>query len=654
MSTTILGDEKEVQTESGVIDNDSVVTLWKNRFKQADNFKRPIDARNLRMYKIYRAYRAWASNYAYGTNLMPPTGFEIIETVKPRLSSARINVVVMPTKPEDIDSPSLTKWDELIQYDLRVMAFDDLKIDWIDTQLKYGNGVVQLSWDSVKGDPYMELCDNWLMYGDPQAGKRLKGYRWMIKRSWKDKELIQKEEEDRGEDRIYTPEILSGLENQPVKDDPRRDRQSLATLKMGQIDDGTQRDNSSDGSRGEDKQEDSQYKAIEIWECYDFVKQEIVTIGNQEAVLRKDKSDYADINSNRNAGNLFVDLPNISLPWEYHAIPILEPVESTICEIADSRNQAMDNIVYNLDPIRLVKRGRGYKKEDFKSAPGALWFLQQKDDMTIERPPDMSKSWIEKDDILRREIQTSLALSEYTQGIPRSSQEPMGKVELLLMQTNIRFSGLVRQMENAFTDMVNILIELNQKFLTKDKSFRLLGDDFGFKEFTQQDKAVYIDAKVDIIPKKERSPEQESRDVAELYKLFITEDQPDPQNQTAVYKWEKKKAVLQKLILERLDLDEYEDELVDKPTMPTIGATPPPGQNQAGGPPTAATAAPGGAAMAAGGLAQPDITAMQQALPGKEQILPLEGAAVPGATTGMTQPSEGLMKKLANRIRGRK
>jgi hypothetical protein len=646
---TQLQDEKEITKK----DLETIVTLWTGRFKEAKEFREPYDRRNLRMYKIYRSIRDWMTNYAYDVNIMPPIGYEIIETIKPRLSAAKHKKRILPTKKTDIDNPSLTKWDNLIEYNFETMDFASEKASWIFAMLVYGNGTVQLSWDTEAKTPSIEVCDNWLLYIDPQAQEKLYGARWIIKRSWKEKELIQQEEQERGEDHIYDPIRLEKLDNQAIGDDPRRDRREVNAKKMSQINDATTRDNATDSSDDSGQREHSEYKAIELLECYDFVKQEIVTIGNRAEVLRKEPNPYGKINKSRRPGNLFIDLPCTPVPWEYYAMTILEPVETLIYEIADSRNQAMDNIIYNLDPITKIKRGKGYKKEGLKKGPGAMWFVDRADDIVTERPTDIGASWIDKDEILRRDIQTALALSEYTQGMPQSSQEPMGKVELLLMQTNIRFSQMVRQLENAMTEMVNIMIELNQHFLDEDKAYRIVGEDFAFDEFTSKDKEVLIDAKVDIIPKKEKSPEQESRDILETYRMFVIDDPPKEGNDEDMYFWEKKKAELQKLVLDRLGLEEYEDVLIREPKKPTADELnekqkPMPLEGDVGMPEGMPQniATPGAESIPPG--AMPPGVAQQ--LPQKEPIMPPEGGMTPQATTQMTEPNPGFLQGLLKKI----
>lgn len=644
---------------------DKLVSLWKTRFDRSENFRRPYIARNIRMYKLYRAYRD-ATNYAYGTRLMPPTGFEIIETVKPRLASAEITVNIYPTKMEDKDkTDNIAHWDDLIEYDLQVMEFDDKKILWINAMLTYGNGTAQLMWEGDEdGDPFLEIVDNFLLYPDPKATNRLKDSDWEIKQSFKSKAQIEKAEKARGdnplytvmeqdeEDGVYKPVSLikskkwkdieegKGLDS----DDPRRQRYEINTLKMGQISDGRavgQGDDAGPGSSTTDKNEGE--KLIEIWECWDHVEGKLQAVFNRTTLVRDEDNPYADVND----GRVFIDLCDISLNWEYYAMGHLEPVETTIHEIADSRNQAMDDIVFSLDPIRKVKKGAGYKDSDFKHSPGAIWYVQKADDVVIERAAEVSRVWIEKDNILRREIESSLAMSEYVRGVPKSGQEPMGKVELLLMQTNIRFSLLVRQMEIAYTDLVNGLIQLNKKMLGEKKSMRILGKNFRFAEFTAADKEVEVDAKVDIVPKKEKSAEQESKEVLEMYKLFVVDDKPEGDQPVEVLAWKKKKNLLQRLIVEKLGYEEYADILAPKEAVKSEAKP----EVKVEEPEIPAVMPPSGPAE---GLADnPVPLQLKQAVPEPADMLPLE-SAIPGADTPQTAPSKNLLARLMRRLQGKR
>jgi hypothetical protein len=624
-------DEKDSEDEQ-----QKIVSLWTSRFTRAENFRKPYVEKWLRMYKLYRAYRDQI-NYAYQTSVMPPIGFEVIETIKPRLASSSIKIHIYPTKREDLNNPAIKAWDGLVEYDMQVMEFDDKKILWINAMLLYGNGTGQLTWDGK--NPYLEIVDNWLLYVDPQAQNRLKNSRWEIKQSFKDKAVLKDEEDKRGtEEKLYS--LITNWEDldgkAPTGDDPRRQRYEINTKKMGQIDDGRQKKSDigpSSGSSTPDKDTGGE-RQIEIWECWDHITGKLQTIFNREKLARNDENPYMKINK----GRVFYDLPDISLNWEYYAMAHLEPVETTIHELADSRNQAMDDITYMLDPIRKVKKGKGYKAEDIKHSPGAIWYLENTNDVTIERPAEVSRMWVEKDTVLRREVQTSLALSEYTQGIPKSSQEPSSKVELLLMQSNIRFSILVRQMEITYTELTNAIIQMNQEFLDEDLAYRILGKKFRFGEFKQSDKEVIVDAWVDVEPKKEKSPEQESTEVMNMYKMFVVDDKPDVQNPEEVKAWKRKKQTLQRLIVEKLGYGEYEDELVPdipepKPAEQEVNQN---GQSQK---------APSGPAEGIADNPVPEL--LKREVPSPEDLLPPEADIVePPAATPETAPRQGFLQRL--------
>lgn len=535
-------------------DRKKIVEKWKKRFKKAKDFRKPYQDKWLRMFYLYRAYRE-KTNYAYQTKLMPPIAFEVVETVKPRLASAKLNVRILPRNKNDVKSKSLDAWDDLIKYDFDTINFPDRKIDWINSSLMFGNGIASLTWNPQNGDeeddgdPFLGIQDLWLFYPDPEATSLQDDSKYEIIQLYKTKKELEKEEKVRGDNKIY--QNLDKVDDKKITDDPRKERYEINTKKMGQI--VTSADASTDtGDKTEEKHEESKIELLQIW---DHEEDMLLVIASQEELIRYEKNPYMNVNG----GRIFIDLPDHSVLWELWAIGHIEPVETTIHEVADSRNQAMDDIVFTLDPVRKVRKDAHITADDIVYEPGAIWELKRSDDVVVERPPEISKQWIEKDEVLRREIQTSLAVSEYAMGLPKGTQEPMGKVQLLLMQTNIRFSLLLRQFEIATTQLVNNLIEMNQEFLTKDKSYRLVGEEIDFKEFKQADKKVKVDALVDIEPKVDKSPRQRGEEILDLYKIFVAEDKPDPENEKEVERWKIRKRTFQKMILEEFDKEQYED-----------------------------------------------------------------------------------------------
>ena len=306
-----------------------------------------------------------------------------------------------------------------------------------------------------------------------------------------------------------------------------------------------------------------QEKQLELWECWDYEEDQLIVIANGEVVIRDDENPYLDVNN----GHIFVDLPDMSLLWEFWATGHVEPVESTIMEIADLRNQRMDDVILMLDPVVKIRKDTGITKNDIIFSPGAVWELRKMDDVVIERPPDISLMGVNEDRLLRDEISRTLALGEYLQGLPQSSSEPLGKVAMLLGQSNLRLSMNAQNISNALTTVANILIQLNREFIGEDKLYRIVGNIVDFKEFKSEDKKIQVDAIVEVEPVIPPDKQARLNQILLLYDKLIAQDKPDQNNPADVKHWLIRKRALQKMILEELDLDQYVDILLGPELM---------------------------------------------------------------------------------------
>ncbi len=554
-----------------------LLTKWKARFKRAKEFREPYQAKWLRMYRLYRAYQH-KQNYAYNTRLMPPIAFEIVKTVVSRLATAKRKTRVIPRDKTDIESTALGSWSDLVNYDFDIIELAKKLPNWIESSVLYGNGIVKLAWKMVNrkrsdgtvktiyDDPTMILCDLWDFLPAPETEDLQDGCPWLIHRIVKAKEKISKEEENRGDNKIY--KNLDFCEPKIVED-WKKERYEINTKKMSQIDGDIKKTET-----GEQKVlpvKNDQEKQLELWECWDYEEDQLVVIANGEVVIRDDENPYLDINN----GHIFVDLPDMSLLWEFWATGHVEPVESTIMEIADLRNQRMDDVILMLDPVVKIRKDTGITKNDIIFSPGAVWELRKMDDVVIERPPDISLMGVNEDRLLRDEISRTLALGEYLQGLPQSSSEPLGKVAMLLGQSNLRLSMNAQNISNALTTVANILIQLNREFIGEDKLYRIVGNIVDFKEFKSEDKKVQVDAIVEVEPVIPPDKQARLNQILLLYDKLIAQDKPDPNNPADVKHWLIRKRALQKMILEELDLDQYVDillgpELVQKQEETTI------------------------------------------------------------------------------------
>ncbi|QLG69727.1 MAG: hypothetical protein CH104c_0496 [Candidatus Woesebacteria bacterium] len=536
-----------------------LIEKWQKRFKRAKEFREPYQAKWLRLYQLYRAYQHKV-NYAYNTRLMPPIAFEIVKTVVSRLASAKRKTRILPREKTDLNSPALDSWDNLVNYDFDIIDLAKKLPSWIEASTLYGNGIVKLAWKvltttdndgkvtTIFDDPSMSLCDLWDILPAPETTDLQEDCPWLIHRIVKPKARIEKEEKARGENRIY--KNLEYVEDKIVED-WKKERYEINAKKMAQMGGGEKENASGESKILPEKSEGE--KQVEIWECWDWEDDKLVVIMNQEVLTRDDENPYLAING----GRIFVDLPDMPLLWEFWATGHIEPVETTILEIADLRNQRMDDIVLMLDPVVKIRKESGITKNDIVFAPGAVWELRKMDDAVIERPPEISLMGVNEDKLMRDEISRTLALGEYMQGIPQSAQEPLGKVAMLLGQSNLRLSMNAQNIGIALTQVANILIEMNREFIDKDKLYRVVGEEVDFKEFKAKDKEVKVDAIVTVDPV--IPPDQTARinQILMLYDKLIAQDKPNSNDENEVKVWLKRKRELQKMLLEELDLDSY-------------------------------------------------------------------------------------------------
>ena len=536
-----------------------LLTKWKARFKRAKEFREPYQAKWLRMYMLYRAYQN-KQNYAYSTRLMPPIAFEIVQTVVSRLATAKRKTRILPREKNDAESESLDSWDNLVNYDFDVIELAKKLPHWIESSTLYGNGILKLAWKAVTrtdkdgkevtiyDDPTGSLVDLWDFLPAPETTDLQEDCPWLIHRIVKTKEKIEKEEKTRGENKIY--KNLQFCEPKVVED-WKKERYEINTKKMGQMSGDVKDQQGGEGKILPEKTEGQ--KQLELWECWDFEEDKLIVISNGEIVIRDEENPYLGVNN----GQLFVDLPDMSLLWEFWATGHIEPVETSIHEIADLRNQRMDDVVLMLDPVVKIRKDSGITKNDIIFSPGAIWELRKMDDAVIERPPEISLMGINEDKLMRDEISRTLALGEYMQGMPQSTNEPLGKVAMLLGQSNLRLSMNAQNVANALTTLANVLIQLNQEFIDKDKLYRIVGEEVDFKEFKEADKKVQVDAIVEVEPVV--PPDQQARINQRLllYDKLVAQDKPDPKDPQDIQRWLKRKRELQKMMLEELDLDSY-------------------------------------------------------------------------------------------------
>jgi len=503
---------------------------WKSTFERVKNNRQPFEDKWNRQYSLYRAYRLLDEKYRYKSRTLPPIGFQIIETIKPRLASLKTQIKFFNVTGQE--QTQLDEWDNLINWQLEENEFADKKIEWIHNALLYGDGYLLVTWNEKEQRPEIQVLDGYLLYWDTSVTDH-KDARFLIRTTYKTKEKIKSVPKD-----IVDALTPKGETNYK---DPRSYRYELEQKIMGIIDD--TKTEPSDSGETQDKNE----HYYEVMEVFDFI--------NKKRIVYIDREKKHEENTDITQEN-FVNIKAIKQPHTFYGMGILEPVETLIYQIADNRNQAFTNMALTNNPVVKKRRTANINTDDIIFEPGSVWDMDRVDDVVVDRPPEISKQWLDQDAMLYKEIENTLALSEYMRGAPASSSEPIGKVELLLMQSNIRLSLLVRQYENAIADLVNIMVKLNkeklntsyQKIFFKDGEIQTI-------QFNQEmkDRDLIAEIKVDIKP--EKNAQVRKQEAMELWNMFVTNNQP--QTPEEAEKLQKIKQVLIRAILEEFDKDEY-------------------------------------------------------------------------------------------------
>jgi hypothetical protein len=307
------------------------------------------------------------------------------------------------------------------------------------------------------------------------------------------------------------------------------------------------------------KTEDDDDDNVLIWECWDFENdpQTLQVIMNENVLTRDDENPYGFLKST--GGRNLVQLKDHAVAHHLPGIGHIEPVEETILEVADFRNLRAEVAVYSVNPFIKIRKDAGITRDDVKFAPMNILELRKMDDVMFERPPEMNFSLKDIELQARNEIEETLAMSEYMSGQPQSKSEPLGKVHVLLGQSNQRLTIGTENIASFYSDMINVMIEMNQEFLSEEVYFRITGKDGSkqFQKFDLADKEVQVDSSVEIEPI--IPPDKAARISALTFLLaeMVEKDQPDPMDPESLIRHQIRKRTLFEMVLEELDKGQY-------------------------------------------------------------------------------------------------
>jgi len=435
------------------------VQLVVDRFKIAENWRRPLQDDWNRYYKLYRS-QSEENDDPWRSNLFIPYAFSTIETILPRLVTNRPKFEFVPRGPEDKDRAKMVN--ELMSYQWDVMGMDLTLVKWVKECLIYGTAILKVPWVMEKDfdGPRPEVVDIFDFFIDPRATS-IKNAKYVIHRTIRTMKYL-KDMESLG---IY--KNINKVEGGKKVEDMKAERYANIGLSVP----------------AEDK-EANEVEILEYW-----TDDRIITVADRRVIIRDEKNPY-------NAGKPFIAIVDHIVPHEFYGIGEIEQIESLQYELNDWRNHRMDSKTLTLNPMWWVPPGADL--DDFVAEPGAL-FSGPEPPKPINVRTDKLSDYREEE-IIKGDIQTTTGVSDYSRGVesaPGISNETATGISLIQEAANMRFRMKVMLIEEmGIKELGLMLLKHNQQFLTEDKVIRVVGDlGYEWKTITPDD----IKGEYDII-----------------------------------------------------------------------------------------------------------------------------------------------------------
>jgi hypothetical protein len=212
----------------------------------------------------------------------------------------------------------------------------------------------------------------------------------------------------------------------------------------------------------------------------------VITIGDRRAILR---------NSNDSGKRPFpYDMPIVQfkympVPLEFFAMGIPEVLESLQEDKNLIRSARRDNIDLCINKVLKAKSGADINFDLIKFYAGAIWPLDNLDDIQEMDMKDVTQSSYQEEGLVGSDMENALSLFGYARGqTPEHSEQPTTVMKLQQASLN-RLDLAVKLAE--FTTLQNIaarIIMLTRRYMQQDDYEAIVGGkDAGFYQMTEED-----------------------------------------------------------------------------------------------------------------------------------------------------------------------
>lgn len=455
---------------------DKKATEILRRFEAADEYRYSYEQKWDDLYDMYRfkikKMRPGRANFYI------PHAFSNVETVFPRMTAQRPRLNIKPRGPQDVEPAKIMQ--KLIDYAWERASLDDVIRRWVKSTLIYGTGIVKVTWQKKtenkkairkvkKKDgsfeyeeyttPYVKYDDVKVanldlrdVYVDPDA-VTIQDAKFVIHRYWATRSELESNPNYRKSD---LKKVVYGADNKKIaRGLSERERKELAAKSLAEV--------------------------LEYWEDNRLV----VVAGG--VVLRDEENPYY------HKRKPFVAMVDQIDDQSFYGIGEIEPIEGLQRELNTLRNQRMDFNNLILNPTFKVLPNAVTDPDSIQFTPGNKIFLNTADPTAIS-PIDMPRapfSSYKEEETIRIDLQTITGVSDYSRGTEATKlNETATGISLIQEAANERFRAKLRNMEQAISEMTQLMVALYQQFITKEKVFRITEDETDYFESVKPEDIV--------------------------------------------------------------------------------------------------------------------------------------------------------------------
>jgi len=493
--------EEQFAEEGNITQNSQEkVQFVLKRFETSKSARTGEVSRFSRYYSLYRG-RQSKKNYRGLSELFIPEPHRIVERKVAKIVNAMKSIHVTPEGEQDSEAARVGTI--LANYLQRKLNLKDFYRMWIKESRIVGASWARILWDVEKE----EEAKPWLgykiqMFPVDRVAFDPKATMWDVmygKLEW----LIF--------DYEATPEMLKRnknynqkLVNIAVKE--HSDSEKSSTL--AQVRQIFRSGESSGKSGGEGVEKKINIK--EFWGIKDG-KKVLMVVANGKWLLRDDPNPVAEIIDNIAPA---VFLPSSIEPQEISPIGDIEPNESLFNELNDTRNQRMDTVTQNIDPIKIVQRSANIRDDELVQKRG--WVVHSDTPTGVQFiTPDMQGviASINEEKIIRSDIQQSTGVIDFsTDGgtaAGLSIDTARGAV-IAKGEADVVVEDKISIVKSSMKEFWRIMMAYAQKFLDREFTIRIVeAGAESFYNVSNEDIQGNIDIDVEIETLQDKTTRQQ-------------------------------------------------------------------------------------------------------------------------------------------------